>query len=291
MNRSLLFIPGNVPKMLINGDTFGADGIILDLEDSVPFNEKDSARILVRNTLKNLISTDVETVVRVNPYDTPFFQEDLAEIVPVQPHAIVLSKVNGKEDVAVYEAAVSRLEKENGLPVGNIKFMALIESPKGLMHLEEIATSSRVEALIFGSGDMSINLHVQHTQNEDEFLYVRSQIVVAARAYGLRCYDTPHLYVHDMEDLEKQTALARQLGFSGKAAIHPKQVAVINRVFSPSEQEIQRARDMLEAVEQAKERGRGAKMLGNEIADVAYIRQSKELLNGLKRQTGGAANE
>ncbi len=281
MNRSLLFIPGNAPKMLNNCDVFGADGLILDLEDSVPFEEKDAARILVRNALGNLRDAECELTVRVNSKDTEYFNDDIREIVPMKPAALVVPKVSTTEDVQQYDNAISEIERLNGIAEGTIKFYALIETALSILHLEEIVAHDRIAGIILGTGDLGIDLHIKRTKEEHEFLYVRSKMVAAARAYGKRCYDTPHLLVHDLEDLEKQVKIAVNLGFSGKAAIHPKQIPYINEYFSPTEEEIKRAQAILDSLEEAKSNGKAAKMVDGIIVDNANIRAAKEIL-GIK---------
>ena len=257
MRRTMLFLPGNTPNMLINGDTLGADTIIFDLEDAVSPDEKDAARILVRNALKYQSFPDCEVVVRINPTDTEFWKEDLKAIIPLKPDVIMPTKVSGKEMICQVADFMTQVEKENGMEEGTVKILPLIETALGVEKSFEIASADkRVIGLFLGGEDFTADMHCKRTKEGKEIFYARTRLVCAARACGIEAYDTPFTDVEDMEGLEKDTEFAKSLGFAGKAVISPRHVDIVNAVFSPTESEIEYAHDVMDAIEDGKRQGK-----------------------------------
>ena len=221
MRRSMLFMPGNNPGMLLNADILGADAAILDLEDAVSPAEKDAARILVRNAIKTL-KYKCEVCVRINSIDTTFWKEDLDEILPLRPDLIMPPKISTAQDVLVVDAYMTELEKKHGMEVGTVKLIPLIETALGIENAYAIASSCpRVAAMLLGGEDLTADLQCKRTKEGKEIFYSRSRMVVAARAAGVDCYDTPFTDVNDDEGLREDAAFAKALGFTGKSSITP----------------------------------------------------------------------
>lgn len=292
MRRSLLFLPGNNPNMLINGNCLGADAVIFDLEDAVAPAEKDAARILVRNTLRYIDFRGCETVVRINAVDTAYWQADIQAILPQKPQFILLPKVGSAQDILTVDAYISEAEAALNLESGAVGIIALIETALGVENAYAIASASpRVKALFLGAEDLTADLQCKRTKEGREIEYARTRLVVAARAAGIDVYDTPFTDVNDDEGIETDAALAKALGFSGKASISPRHVEVINRVFSPSLEEINYAYEVMEAIRMAKEMGKGAIALHGKMIDAPIVARAQRTIAmaealGLDRRLG-----
>ena len=292
MRRTMLFLPGNTPNMLINGDTLGADTIIFDLEDAVSPDEKDAARILVRNALRYQSYPGCETVVRINPTDTAFWKEDLRAVIPLKPDVIMPTKVNGGAMIREVSACMAEVERAAGIEEGTVKILPLIETAMGVEKAFEIATAdARVIGLFLGGEDFTADLHCKRTKEGNEIFYARTRLVCAARACGIEAYDTPFTDVEDMEGLEKDTEFAKSLGFAGKAVISPRHVDIVNAVFSPPEAEIDYAHDVMDAIEEGKRQGKGVISLRGKMIDAPIVKRASQVLEMEKAIYGGAQYE
>lgn len=282
MRRSMLFFPGNSANMLLNADFLGADSVILDLEDAVAPTEKDSARILVRNAIRDLGFTR-EVIVRVNPLDSPYWEKDLEYIVPVAPDMIMPTKVGGAEDVKTISSAIASEEKKCGLAEGTIRLIPLIETALGVEKAFEIATADpRVQAIFLGGEDLTADLQCRRTKEGAEIFYARSRMVMAARAAGIDVYDTPWTDVEDYDGLIQDAKFAKSLGFSGKSSISPRHVRFINEVFSPTDAEIQYAKDVFATIEQAKAEGKGVVSLRGKMIDAPIVARAEQVLEAAR---------
>ena len=218
MRRSMLFVPGNNPKMMTSCGFFGADAVIFDLEDAVSPQEKDAARRLVHYALTNLVLGATESIVRVNSTDTAMFRPDLEQIVPQKPSMIMLPKTSCAEDVLTLARELDRLECEHGMEPGSTGVIALIETALGVENAYAIATASpRVRALFLGGEDLTADLRCKRTKQGNEINYARTRLVCAARAAGVDVYDTPFTDVNDDEGIVRDAEYAKSLGFSGKS--------------------------------------------------------------------------
>lgn len=279
MRRSLLFLPGNTPNMLINGSCLGADAVIFDLEDAVSPAEKDAARILVRNTMSYMDFRGCERVVRINGIDTPYWKEDLDEVLPCRPDLILLPKTSSAADIQEADTYITETEKRLGLAAGAVGLVALIETALGVENAFAIASASpRVAALFLGAEDLTADLRCKRTKEGREIEYARTRLVTAARAAGVDVYDTPFTDVNDDEGIETDAALAKALGFTGKASISPRHVESINRVFSPSQAEIDYAYEVMEAIRLAKEQGKGAVALRGKMIDAPIVERARQTI-------------
>lgn len=284
----MLFIPGNTPNLLLNGDILGADSVIMDLEDAVSPAEKDSARILVRNVLKHMDFSPCEVIVRINPVDTDYWKNDLREIIPLRPGMIMPPKASCAKDIITVSDFIGKLEAENGIPHGTVKLIPLIETALGVENAFEIAKAcDRVAAIFLGAEDLSADLHCKRTKEGAEILYARQRLITAARAAGVDVYDTPFTDVNDIEGLEKDAAFAKALGFTGKASISPRHISGINEAFSPTKAEIDYAHEVMETIERAKAEGKGVVSLRGKMIDAPIVARAAQVIEMEKAIFGG----
>ena len=279
MRRSMLFLPGNTPNMLVTGAFLGADAVILDLEDAVAPSEKDAARVLVRNTIRHMDFRGCEIIVRINAVDSDFWQADLDEILPQKPDLILLPKSSSAQDVLAADAYIGRKEAALGFAPNTVRLMPLIETALGVENAFSIASACpRVAALFLGAEDLTADLRCQRTKAGREIEYARTRLVVAARAANVDVYDTPFTDVNDDEGIQTDAAYAKALGFTGKASISPRHVEVINRVFSPTRKEIDYAYEVMDAIRLAKEQGRGAIALRGKMIDAPIVARAEQTI-------------
>jgi citrate lyase beta subunit len=262
--RSLLFAPGAEERKLAKAFSAGADGVIVDLEDSVAPESKETARALVERSLAEAPSACLR-LLRINAVDTEFFPGDLALLARLDLDAIVLPKATPD--------AVAALD-EVGAPL-----IAIVESALGLQSAGETAAHPHVAALVLGAADLGAELGLEPREDELEILYARSKLVVDSAAAGIRpAIDVAHLDIRDLEGLERSARLARSLGLRGKLCIHPGQVAVVNAVFTPTAAELDWARSVVEAYEEAMGEGRGVLALEGRMIDAPVVARARRVL-------------
>ena len=280
MRRSMLFLPGNNPNMLINGNCLGADAVIFDLEDAVSPAEKDAARILVRNTMRYMDFRGCEIIVRINSIDTPYWKKDIDEILPYKPGLILLPKTGSAADILEADAYITEAEKRLDVEPDSVGLMPLIETAMGVENAFSIASATkRVKALFLGAEDLTADLQCKRTKEGREIEYARTRLVVAARAAGVDVYDTPFTDVNDDEGIVKDAELAKALGFTGKASISPRHVEVINSVFSPTQKDVDYAYEVMEAIRIAKEQGKGAIALHGKMIDAPIVARAQRTID------------
>ena len=280
MRRSMLFLPGNNPNLLINGNCLGSDAVIFDLEDAVAPDQKDAARILVRNTMRYLDFGKCEIIVRINSIDTPYWQQDIDAVLPYKPSLILLPKTGTAQDALAADAYMTEVEAKLGFAPNTVGLMPLIETALGVENSFAIAScTKRVQALFLGAEDLTADLQCKRTKEGREIEYARTRLVVAARAAGVDVYDTPFTDVNDDEGIWTDAQLAKALGFTGKASISPRHVEVINTVFSPTEKEIDYAYEVLDAIEMAKRMGKGAIALHGKMIDAPIVARAQRTID------------
>ena len=276
MRRTMLFLPGNNPNLIMNGGLLGSDTIILDLEDAVSPDDKDSARDLVRNALKYMDFGGCEIIVRINALDTPYWEQDVEDIIPLKPDILMPTKVSGADYIRTLSAKMAEVEEKNGIPVGTVGLIPLLETAAGIENAYEIAKADpRMRALYLGAEDLTADLRCKRTKEGGEILYARGRLVCAARAAGIEAYDTPFTDVDDIEGLRKDAMFAKSLGYTGKAVISPRHVETVNEVFSPTAAEIRHAKQVLEAIETARRMGKGAISLNGKMIDAPIVLRAK----------------
>lgn len=278
LRRTLLFIPGNNPGMLQNAGILDADGVILDLEDAVSLAEKDSARILVRNVIKNVDFYRTEILVRINPLSTEFGSKDIEEIAGVKPDALLIPKAT-EEDIETIDAMLCGIELKEGFEEGAIKLLPLIETTYGLENMYSIfKKSNRIIGALLGAEDLTADLGIKRTKEGEEIIYARSKFASICRACRIDAIDTPFVDVNDTDGLIKDTLKAKSIGMTGKAAINPRQVDTIHKAFAPLEQEIEYAKRVLRAAKEAKEQGLGVFSLDGKMIDAPIIARAYHLM-------------
>lgn len=282
--RSILFVPGNSMRMITKAATLAADAIILDLEDAVPLPDKPTARIMIRDSIKGVKFGGAYVFVRVNALTTNLTVEDLQSVVVEGLDGIMLAKAETKSDIEELDKMMGEAEEASGLESGAIKIIPLIESAKGVVNVYEIASvSKRVIAVAFGSGDYYRDLGrsvASLSPEQTELLYARSQIVNASVASRVPAIDTVFFgLLTDKEAFGQEIRLAFQLGFKGKLLVHPTQIEPVNKVFSPSSDEVKYANRVVEAFEAAQAKGLGAVSFEGKMIDEMNYKQAKDVVN------------
>jgi citrate lyase subunit beta/citryl-CoA lyase len=274
--RSRLYLPGSEPKFFINARIHGADAVILDLEDSVHPDEKDAARILVRNALREVDFGSAERMVRIN--QLPLGLEDLDEVVPERPNLILLPKAETPDAVRQVDAAITRCLEESGLD-HDVWLMPILESALGVENAFAIAGASpRVAALTVGLEDLTADLGVPKTAEGAETLYARSRLVNAAHAARVQAIDSVYGDVEDIDGLRRYGERSRAMGFEGMGCIHPRQIPVIHAVYAPGAREIEKAARIVAAFEEARARGLGVVSLGTKMIDPPVVARAQRIL-------------
>jgi len=272
MRRSRLYLPGNEPKFMLNAGIHRPDGIILDLEDSVHPNEKDAARILVRNALRQVDFMGAERMVRINQGERGHV--DLEYVIPHNVHVVLIPKCEDAEQVVEVDRKIEAILKEHNLN-RSCYLMPIIESARGAIKAFEIASASpNVVALTIGLEDYTADIGTQRTKDGRESFWARSQVVNAARAAGVQPIDTVFSDVRDMEGLRQSVLEAKSLGFEGKGCIHPRQICIIHEAFAPTDAEIEKAKRIVLAFEEAEAKGLGVVALGSKMIDPPVVKRA-----------------
>lgn len=266
-----MFVPGNNPGMMQDAFIYGPDSIMLDLEDSVTMAEKDAARLLVYNALKTIDYGTTEMVVRINPLNTPYGKKDVEAMVKAGVHVIRMPKTETADEVREVEEEILKWEEELGC-VGRTKIMAAIESALGIVNAYPIAIASkRMMGIALGAEDYCANLKTQRTTTGEELLLARETIVVAARAAGIDALDTVFSNLNDMETFRKEVELIKHLGFDGKSIINPRQIEIINEIFTPTQKDIDKAKAIMGAIKEAEAKGSGVIALNGKMIDKPVV--------------------
>ena len=277
--RTLLFVPGNQERRLDKARSIPADALILDLEDSVPLAEKDSARLMVSSSINGLAVSGRKIFVRTNALSTDYAASDIKAVVISGISGICLPKSESADDILRADALITDAEREANLAVGSIRLLALVETPKGIINAYEIAGASpRVLGIAFGPEDYTLEMGIKRTREGAEIYYPRVVIAVACHAVGILAIDGVYADIRDEEGLSQEARLVRQMGFHGKLLIHPNQVSPVSQVFSPTEEEIAQAQGVVEAFEAALAKGQASTSFEGKMIDVPVAERSRRLL-------------
>ena len=277
--RSFIFVPGNRENMLERAKSFKADVIMVDLEDSVPPREKASARDMAKDWVPALSRQGQRVMVRVNSLDTGLTRSELETLVSPDLYGISLGKVESKWNIRDVDRMLSAIEPLAGVGLGSTKVVAWAETASALVDARDIADSSqRVIALAFGAEDFTNDMGIERSDSGDEVQVPRSLVPVAARAANVASLDSPFVAFQDPEALRADAQKARQMGFTGKHAIHPAQLDIINEVFSPAPDEVAYARRIMDAWDKAEAEGRGSLALDGRMVDVPVVKRAQNLL-------------
>jgi citrate lyase subunit beta / citryl-CoA lyase len=277
LRRSRLYLPGNEPKFFVNAGLHSPDGIILDLEDSVVPTEKDAAQLLVRNALRSVDFYNAERMVRIN--QLPKGLDDLKYIIPHNVNVILVPKCESAEQIHLLVKEVDKLKKQFKIK-NDIFFMPIIESALGIIKAFEIASASKNNcALAIGLEDYTADIGTHRTNEGGESIFARHVLVNAAKAAGIQAIDTVFSDVADMEALRQSVLEAKSLGFEGKGCIHPRQIQVVHEAFAPTVEEIEKAKKIVLAFEEAEKKGLGVVSLGSKMIDPPVVKRAIRTLH------------
>ncbi|MEN8223292.1 MAG: aldolase/citrate lyase family protein [Acidobacteriota bacterium] len=274
--RSRLYLPGDQPKLFINAGVHGPDGIILDLEDSVAPDSKDSARLIVRNALRAVDFFKSERMVRIN--QLPLGLKDLEEIVPEKVDLILLPKIESADQIKSVRDKINSIRESENIE-RDIFLMPIIESALGILNAFEIASSDKdIVAIAIGLEDYTADIGTKRTDEGRESFFARSMIVNAAKAAGIQAIDTVYSDVSNSEGLMESVKEAKSLGFNGKGCIHPRQIRIVHDGFSPGKDEIEKARKIVLAFEKAEKEGLGVVSLGSKMIDPPVVKRALQTI-------------
>ena len=283
LRRSMLFVPGSNAAMISNTFIYKPDAIMFDLEDAVALKEKDSARILVAHALQHPLYQEIETVVRVNPLDSEFGLADLNAVVRAGVDVVRMPKTETAQDVIDMDREITEIEKACGREVGSTKMLEAIESPLGITQANQIAMASkRLIGIALGAEDYVRNLKTERSTEGIELLFARCSILQAARAAGIQAFDTVYSNVNNEEGFLAEAALIKQLGFDGKSLINPRQIELLHNLFAPTQKDVDQARRIIDAAEEAERNGLGVVSLNGKMIDAPIIDRAKLVLERAK---------
>lgn len=280
LRRSMLFLPGANAAMLSTSFVYKPDSIMFDLEDAVSIKEKDSARLLVAQTLRLPVYKEhgIETVVRINALNTPFGLKDLEAVVRAGVDVVRLPMTNSAEDIHELEAHVERIEKECGREVGSTKLMAAIESALGVVNAVSIAKSSpRLIGIALAAFDYLVDMQTERGDGTELF-YARCAVLHAARVAGIDAFDVVYSNVNDDEGFLKEVSLIKKLGYNGKSLINPRQIELLHNAYAPTAAEVENAQKVVEAAEEGERKGLGVVSLNGKMIDAPIIARAQKII-------------
>ncbi|HEP1372168.1 TPA: citrate (pro-3S)-lyase subunit beta [Streptococcus pyogenes] len=290
LRRTMMFVPGANAAMLRDAPLFGADSIMFDLEDSVSLKEKDTSRALVHFALKTFDYSSVETVVRVNGLDS-CGALDIEAVVLAGVNVIRLPKTETAQDIIDVEAVIERVERENSIEVGRTRMMAAIESAEGVLNARDIAKASkRLIGIALGAEDYVTNMKTRRYPDGQELFFARSMILHAARAAGIAAIDTVYSDVNNTEGFQNEVRMIKQLGFDGKSVINPRQIPLVNEIYTPTKKEIDHAKQVIWAIREAESKGSGVISLNGKMVDKPIVERAERVI-ALATATGVLSEE
>jgi len=277
--RSLVFVPGNRSNMLERALGFSADIIMVDLEDSVPPGEKAAACELATEWVPRLAAAGKRVMVRVNALDTGLASGELSAVVCPDLAGISIGKGNTAWDLQQVDQLLAPLEDKAKIAAGSIKVVPWIETAMAIVHVYEMARASqRIVGIAFGGEDYTNDMGVTRSDFGEECYFARSSVAVAARAAGVAGLDGPFVGFRDPDGLRTDSSAARRMGYTGKFAIHPAQIDIINETFSPDPKDVEYARRVVEAWDEAEAAGRGSLSIDGRMVDVPVVKRAQNLL-------------
>ena len=278
LRRTMMFVPGANAAMLRDAPLYGADSIMFDLEDAVSLKEKDSARTLVHFALKTFDYSNVETVVRINSLEAGGAQ-DVEAMVLAGVEVIRLPKTETAQDILDVDAVITSVEKDNQIPVGTTKMMAAIESAEGVLNAQEIAKASeRLIGIALGAEDYVTNMKTKRYPDGQELSFARNMILHAARAAGIAAIDTVYSDVDNVEGFQNEVQQIKQLGFDGKSVINPRQIPLVNAIYTPTDKEIQNAKEVIWGIREAEAKGSGVISVNGKMVDKPIVERAQRVI-------------
>ncbi len=272
LRRTMMFMNAQKPGLIKDAYIYGCDSIMLDLEDAVAENQKDSARFSLYHALKTIDYGDTEVIVRINGLDTPHWQEDIRVCVAGGADGIRIAKCESAQDVKTVEAAVLEAEKEFGVEIGRTLLMAALESPKGILNAYEICSASdRMFGVAISGGDFRRCMQTKFQPDGVDMLAARGHMLVAARAAGIQCFDTVFTDLDNDEGFMAELMQNKAMGFDGKSLINPKQIRPVHELFAPTEKEVIWAKKVVAAYREQSAAGVGVFTVDGKMIDIAFI--------------------
>lgn len=286
LRRTMLFINAQKPALLRDSYIYKPDCVIFDLEDAVAENQKDAARFSLFHTLKDIDYRGCERIVRINALDSPFWQEDIRCAVAGGCDAVRIPKVEKALDVFAVERHIESTEQEFGRLPGSVLLMAAIESARGVMNALEICEASeRIFGIALSGGDYTRDLQTHLTGTGIELMGARQNLVIAARAAGVQCFDTVYTDLDNMDGFKEDVKNIHLMGFDGKSVINPRQIAIVHEIFTPSKKEIVFAEKVVKEIRDKKARGIGVFTVDGKMIDIAFYDGAVRMLE-LARAAG-----
>lgn len=272
LRRTMIFLSAQKPGLIKDPLIYGADSLMLDLEDAVAENQKDAARFSLYHALKTVDYGDTEVIVRINGLDTPHWREDVRVCVAAGADGVRIAKCESAGDVIAVEKAVEAAEEEFRKEKGRTLLMAALESPKGILNAQEIAAASeRMFGIAISGGDLRRTMQVSPVRGGVELNTARGLVVLAARAAGVQCFDTVFTDLNDEEGFRAEVLLDKQMGFDGKSLVNPRQIAAVHEIYAPSEKEITAAEKIVRAVRANAAKGVGVFTVDGKMIDIAFL--------------------
>lgn len=277
--RSLLFMPGDSLKKIEKAVNWEVDSVIMDMEDGVAQNRKAEARKTIAQALTMLDFGPRERLVRVNHISTGLVSDEITTTIAGRPDGYIMPKAEDASDLRTVDRLLTKAEQAHGLAVGSTRLFVMIETALGLMNLRDLACATpRLEGLIFGAEDLAGDIGCVRTQAAWEVFHARSAVVTAAAAYRLHSFDMVFTDFRNGLALEEESRFARQLGFTGKTCIHPNQTPIVNRAFSSTPEEVERARRLVHAFAEQQAAGAGAFTFEGKMVDMPMLRAAEKVL-------------
>lgn len=284
LRRAVHFVPGANEKMLNKSLGLAADSLVLDLEDAVTPENKDTARETVTDWLGHVDFGRQERMVRMNPLDTPWGVRDIEMTMRGRPDSYLVPKVKSRADLLKIDTIISRMEREFNYPPGGVKLVVLAtETPEGLLNIKDFGACPRVDGLSWGAEDLSAAIGARRNRNDvgqllEVFRYARIMTLLAATAADVQPIDTVFVDIRDAEGLQRECVEGAWMGFTGKITIHPSQVEPVNTVFTPSAEEVAESRALLAAFEENRTAGRMAFSFQGQMVDVPHLTRARTIL-------------
>lgn len=286
LRRTMMFMNAQKPGLIKDAYIYGCDSIMLDLEDAVAENQKDAARFSLYQALRSIDYGDTEVIVRINGLDTPHWREDIRVCVAGGADGIRIAKCECAQDVRDVESAVMAAEEEFGVEPGRTLLMAALESPKGILNAYEICTASqRLFGVAISGGDFRKCMQTSFQPDGIDLLAARGQMLLAARAAGVQCFDTVFTDLDDEEGFLAEVRQNKAMGFDGKSLINPKQIRPVHEIFAPTEKEVRQAEKILRAYREQSQAGIGVFTVDGKMIDIAFIPGAERTLR-LARASG-----
>jgi len=276
--RALLYVPGDDRHKIEKSLTLGVDCICMDMEDGVALNRKAEARATIARALQELDFGRSERLARINPVGSGLEKDDIEAVLPHHPDGIVIPKIESPEQIQWASGKIEAAELANGWPVNSIRLIVDFETARGILNLKEIASHSRLDALIFGAEDFAASVGATRTAEAWEVFYARSAVVTAASAYGLQAIDMVTIDFRDIERVRREAEYGARLGYTGKQIIHPNQVAPVQEAFTPDDEAIAHARRLVEAFDEHQAKGSGAFALDGKMIDMPLVKAAQNVL-------------